>query len=154
MMRSRLFATSLTHQRKAGLHSILLLITYSDNSIGFEAFRYFSVTQDVDPFPTTFAVYIQPWSSWVNCFHFSTWWIFHWLELHCHWNSGQLSLSISGSGVVTFSINLWEQRSRNLVIIQFMIGTIKETHFVLLSVKKWVCVEFTYALSVDTLPTL
>ena len=43
------FATFLTHQWKAGLHSILLLIAYSDNYILFEAFRYFSVTQDVVP---------------------------------------------------------------------------------------------------------
>ena len=42
-------ATFLTHRWKAGLHSILLLIAYSDNYILFEAFRYFSVTQDVVP---------------------------------------------------------------------------------------------------------
>ena len=49
MMWSRLFAILLTQQCKAGLCSIWLLITHSDNSIGFEGLRYFSVTQDFYP---------------------------------------------------------------------------------------------------------
>ena len=56
--------------------------------------------------------------------------------------------------VATFIINLSEHISRNLVSIQFMIGTIREFHFVILSVQKWVRVEVTYDFSVDTLPML
>ena len=49
MMRSFFFATPLTHQCNSDSHSILLFIVHSENSSGFGAFRYFSVTQDFDP---------------------------------------------------------------------------------------------------------
>ena len=48
-MWSRLFETSLDHHWEAGSRSILLFIGYSANSSGFNAFKYFSGTQDVDP---------------------------------------------------------------------------------------------------------
>ena len=95
MMKFSFFATTLIHKCKAGSCSILLFISYYDNSIGFEYFRNFIGTQYVDP------SFHSTCSSHPDMFLLSTLLLSFDLinpSLIVIVNSGQLSISIYVSG--------------------------------------------------------